>query len=279
MSPEETLEIVRSFRARPARVFRQWVQPDNLAAWFAPDGHTVQHVALELRAGGAWEVAYRSDAGVSYLESGVFVEVLEPERLVFTLSLNGGPQTRVTVTFTATEAGTEMIFRQTGLQDRLLREAQRLGWLTCFRKLEDHMSDEEEIRELFVQWWRDAAAKDLDAVMRPIAPDVHAYEHEAPLQYQGQAALRETCRQGFEKAQGDFTWDIPDLQILVRGDLAVTWGLNRMRAQVPGQPVHESWSRGTRVFRKLHGQWKLVHQHVSFPFDPDSGLSRMDLRP
>jgi ketosteroid isomerase-like protein len=27
----------------------------------------------------------------------------------------------------------------------------------------------------------------------------------------------------------------------------------------------ESWSRGTRVFRRREGRWLMTHQHVSFP--------------
>ena len=32
--------------------------------------------------------------------------------------------------------------------------------------------------------------------------------------------------------------------------------------------IVESWSRGTRVFRRRDGDWTIVHQHVSYPYDP-----------
>jgi ketosteroid isomerase-like protein len=52
-----------------------------------------------------------------------------------------------------------------------------------------------------------------------------------------------------------------------------------MRAAQPGGAGFEAWSRGTRVFRKTDGQWKLIHQHVSFPYDPETGAVKTDLRP
>ncbi|MFY1688541.1 YybH family protein [Plantactinospora sp. WMMB782] len=130
---------------------------------------------------------------------------------------------------------------------------------------------EHEIRREFAEWFRDSAAKDLDAVMTKIAPDVVSYEHAAPQVHRGADAVREVCRQGFELARGEFRWDIPDLEVVVRDDIAVTWGLNRMRVQEPGGEPVETWSRGTRVFQKVDGRWQMIHQHVSFPFDPATG--------
>jgi ketosteroid isomerase-like protein len=138
---------------------------------------------------------------------------------------------------------------------------------------------EREIRQLFELWWRDAAAKDVDAVMAPIASDVVSYEHEAPLEYVGKNAVRAVCQRGFDAMPGQFRWDIPDLHIVVRGDLAVTWGLNRMRAEQAGSPAFESWSRGTRILQKVDGRWQMIHQHVSFPYDPATGSAKTELRP
>lgn len=130
---------------------------------------------------------------------------------------------------------------------------------------------EAEIRREFEEWFRDAAAKDLDAVLTKIADDAVSYEHEAPLAYVGVGAIGEVCRNGFDVMKGEFRWDIPDLHVVVRDDIAVTWGLNHMRARQPGGEKVESWSRGTRVFQRIDGAWKLIHQHVSDPYDPETG--------
>ncbi|MFF0450747.1 YybH family protein [Streptomyces sp. NPDC004609] len=129
------------------------------------------------------------------------------------------------------------------------------------------------------QWFDRTAAKDLDGLMSHIAEDVVSYEHGEPLQHLGLESIREECRRGLEAASGAIDWNVPDLEILVREDIAVAWGLNRMRTQQPDGETAESWSRGTRVFQRRDGEWKMIHQHVSFPYDPETGRAKTGLRP
>ncbi len=138
---------------------------------------------------------------------------------------------------------------------------------------------EDEVRKEFETWFRAATFRDLDGLMTKIADDAVSYEHEAPLQHHGAPAIREVCRKGFAMARGQFKWNVPDLRIVVRGDIAVTWGLNRMQFQAPGEESVVTWSRGTRVFQKIAGKWKLIHQHVSFPYDPETGQASASLSP
>jgi ketosteroid isomerase-like protein len=135
-----------------------------------------------------------------------------------------------------------------------------------------------ELRAIHDRWSADTEAKDLDGLMEPIAEDVVSYEHEPPLVYRGAAEVRAACERGLD-AGPDASFDIPDLEIVASGDLAVAWGLNRTLASVGGA-AEETWSRGSRVFRRDEaGRWRLVHQHVSFPFDPETGQACTDLRP
>jgi ketosteroid isomerase-like protein len=144
---------------------------------------------------------------------------------------------------------------------------------------ESDAAAEREIRSLFDAWWRASAAKDIDASMYPIASDVVSYEHVPPLEYVGVGKVREVCQSGFDAMPEQFRWDVPDLQVRVRGDLAVTWGLNHMQAHPPGKPELQLWSRGTRIFQKIDGRWQMIHQHVSFPYDPKTGAAKTDLKP
>jgi ketosteroid isomerase-like protein len=227
------------------------------------------------------------------------LDVREPERLVFTLTQRGngqaGPETTVVVDFTEEGGRTHMAFEQSGYTSKSMRDGNAEGWLECFQKLEAHLrpqpqqktsngvsqmaAAEEELRKEFADWLAAAAKKDLDAVMQKIEDNVVSYEHDAPLVYNGAAAVREVCRRGFEAMPGEFNWDIPDLQIIVRDDIAVTWGLNRMRAKQSGQDEFVSWSRGTRIFQRKGDGWKLIHQHVSYPYDPETGEAKLFLRP
>lgn len=137
---------------------------------------------------------------------------------------------------------------------------------------------EQEVRQLHEKWFAGTAAGDLDAMMTAVAADVVSYEHEAPLVYRGVDAVREACRRNLDLSAGaSVTWDVPDLTILVRDDLAVAWGLNHVRVRPPTGPTSDSWSRGTRVFARRDGQWLMIHQHLSVPVDPETGQAATDL--
>lgn len=144
----------------------------------------------------------------------------------------------------------------------------------------DAQQGEADIRELHQRWFASTTEKDLDGLMACIADDVVSYEHDEPLEYVGVDAVREVCREGLEAVgEGEVGWEVPDMSVLVQGDLAVAWGLNRMTARMPGGDEHQSWSRGTRVFRRRAGRWELVHQQLSYPRDPATGTARTDLTP
>lgn len=143
----------------------------------------------------------------------------------------------------------------------------------------DHSTAIGEIRELHEAWFAASRAKDLDASMAPIAPGIVSYEHSAPLQYTNVDDIREECRRGFEYQSDHFDWTVPDLTVFVRDDLAVAWGLNRMASRTSDAHEDVMWSRGTRVFQRIGGDWKMIHQHVSFPVDPDTGAAATALTP
>lgn len=181
---------------------------------------------------------------------------------------------------------TQIHFLLTGLGSTRWRDDNAQGWKECFGKLARRLvssapdvATERELRHLFEDGWRAAAAKDTAGAMAPIAADVVSNEHDTPLRHVGLDAVRAVCQRGFDATKGELRWDIPDLRVIVGGDLAVTWGLDRMWSQEPGANPAELWSRGTRVFQKVDGRWQMIHQHVSFPCDPETGAAKVDLKP
>lgn len=275
-----TIEIDRELAATCAAVHRRWTEPSAMARWFAPPGYATIASAADPRPGGAWQLGFRSEDGShEYVERGEYREV-EPGRIVLTLTQvdppHRNPETLVTVELedigTAAAPRTRMRFRQSGYRSIDQRLGNEQGWQGCFDALAEDVaagadSDLAELRDLFTAWFDASERKDLDGSMAPIAAEIVSYEHEAPQQYQGAEAVRDVCARGFDYQPEKFRWDIPDLRIEVAGDLAVAWGLNRMSATLADGTVRTDWSRGTRVFRRRHGSWQMVHQHVSFPID------------
>lgn len=174
-----------------------------------------------------------------------------------------------------------MHFHQTGFIQVEHRDGVAEGWGGCLDKLASRVEGEgeDEIRALFEAWFDASERKDLDASMAPVAPAIVSYEHSMPLEVRDIDTMRAECKVGFDRSGPEFRWDIPDLQVIVRGDIAVTWGLNRMADRIDGVVRSEMWSRGTRIFQRIDGRWQMIHQHVSFPVDPATGNARFDLVP
>jgi uncharacterized protein YndB with AHSA1/START domain len=83
--PEQgALVLTRVFDAPRALVFRAWTDPKHLAQWWGPKGFTNPVCELDVRPGGALRIVMRAPDGVDYPMTGVFREVVEPARLVFT---------------------------------------------------------------------------------------------------------------------------------------------------------------------------------------------------
>jgi ketosteroid isomerase-like protein len=62
--------------------------------------------------------------------------------------------------------------------------------------------------------------------------------------------------------------DAVDLEHLVigsSGDLAYTVGFERSHVSVDGGPPGDMTLRVTHIYRRIDGDWKLIHRHADFP--------------
>ena len=142
---DRELVITRVFDAPRELVWKAWTEPERIKQWLAPKDFTIPVAEGDLRPGGAWRSSMRKPDGTDLWLGGVYREIVEPERLVFThawLDEKGkpGPETVVTVTLTERAGKTEMNFRQTGFDSVESREGHSDGWNQCFTKLEEMLA-------------------------------------------------------------------------------------------------------------------------------------------
>lgn len=78
------LVFTRDFALPRDRIFRAWTTPDLLAQWFAPPGMTIRDVAMDVRPGGILSCVMGAPDGSTFPTTFHYLEVLEPERIVFT---------------------------------------------------------------------------------------------------------------------------------------------------------------------------------------------------
>jgi uncharacterized protein YndB with AHSA1/START domain len=75
--------ITRIFDAPRPLVFRMWTEPKHMAQWWGPAGFTNPVCELDVRVGGKLRILMRAPDGVDYPMTGVFREIVAPQRLVF----------------------------------------------------------------------------------------------------------------------------------------------------------------------------------------------------
>lgn len=142
---DRELVIDRTFDAPRNLVWKAWTDAEQMKHWSAPKGFTVPVSEGELRPGGKWRSCMVTPDGKELWLGGVYREIVEPERLVFTHAWDGpdgkpGPETVVTVTFSERDGRTSMNFRQTGFESRDSRDAHAHGWGQCFDLLGDFLT-------------------------------------------------------------------------------------------------------------------------------------------
>ena len=105
--PPHELLTTRVFDAPRELVFKAWTERERLQRWWGPKGFTNPVCEVDVRPGGAIRIDMRAPDGKIYPMTGKFLEVVEPERLVFissALDSNGEPMFEVLNTVTFSDA-------------------------------------------------------------------------------------------------------------------------------------------------------------------------------
>jgi uncharacterized protein YndB with AHSA1/START domain len=141
------IAITRVFDAPRERVWKEWTEPDRFADWFGgPESEVpLATVSMEVRPGGAWRLTmFAGEERREIRWKGEYHEVVEPERLVFTISdqPGDGPYELVTVVLADLGDGrTEMQFEQRGALPPEVYERAGQGWSSFFDRIAERLAD------------------------------------------------------------------------------------------------------------------------------------------
>jgi uncharacterized protein (TIGR02246 family) len=137
--------------------------------------------------------------------------------------------------------------------------------------------DEAQVRECLNKWTRALHAKDLGALTALYAPDTIAFDLMPPSQVDASH-----YRKNFERWLGSMTgpieYEIHDLRVTTGGDVAFSHNLGHVKGTRANGEKADYWVRATVGFRKHNGQWLVIHDHVSMPFDMETGKAVRALR-
>src|SRR4051794_26565493 len=109
---DRELVLTRIIDAPREKLFRAWTDPELLKQWFAPLPYTTPHAEMEVRPGGSSLIVMRGPDGNEFPNRGIYLEIVENERLVFTDAYTAAwepsdkPFMTVIITFADEEGGT-----------------------------------------------------------------------------------------------------------------------------------------------------------------------------
>jgi ketosteroid isomerase-like protein len=122
-------------------------------------------------------------------------------------------------------------------------------------------------------------AGDVEAMLAQCAANMVVFDLVAPLKHEGAAELRQIWKQALAGFEPPLDYDFQQLHIEVEGDLALARCLNRFGGTRNDGARVVNWMRSTFALRRLQGRWKIMHQHVSAPFDMTTGKALLELHP
>jgi len=139
------LILSRVIDAPREQVFKAWTDPALLTQWFTPAPWTTSAAETDVRPGGSNLIVMRSPEGTEFPNRGVYLEVVENQRLVFTNAYTRAwePSEKpfITVVLTFEDEGGKTMYtarvRHWTVADREAHEKMGFhqGWAICAEQL------------------------------------------------------------------------------------------------------------------------------------------------
>jgi uncharacterized protein YndB with AHSA1/START domain len=157
----QPLVIERTFDAPRELVWRAWTDPEQVKKWWGPKDFTAPVVKHDFRVGGKWLYAMQSASfndGRPIWATGVYREIIEPERIVMTDSfadedgnivpashyaMEGEFPLEMLITVTFEDAGsgkTRLTIRHEGLPAGEQAAGANVGWNESLDKLTEALA-------------------------------------------------------------------------------------------------------------------------------------------
>lgn len=140
-------------------------------------------------------------------------------------------------------------------------------------------SSEQELRQLLDERIAAVRTKDPEPLARRHAENVVAFDVLPPLMRRGPGPIIEKTQQWFDGYATDIGYEVEELEIHADGDLGFCWFVYNVKGTLKTGDDVDMWVRATLCCQKVNGDWRIVHDHESVPFDPVTGKGVVDLAP
>jgi uncharacterized protein YndB with AHSA1/START domain len=143
---ERVLTLTRIFDAPRSLVFDAWTEPQHLIRWWGPRGFTMPTCEMDVRAGGKYRFRMRSPEGPEVWWHGICREIVKPDRIVWTCSIDDADgnsisgETVLTVTLEDQAGKTKLTLHQAMFASDTLKESHNNGWNSAMERLAEYLA-------------------------------------------------------------------------------------------------------------------------------------------
>jgi len=146
-SGDHEIAMSRVFNAPRALVFDSLTNLALLKRWFGLfAGWALATCEIDLKVGGAFRFVWRNSNGMTMVMRGVYREIVVPERIVNTESVDGYPGEAVTTTVLTEEAGRTTLtatirYESPEIRDAVLKSNMERGAAASYDKLAEILNE------------------------------------------------------------------------------------------------------------------------------------------
>lgn len=140
-------------------------------------------------------------------------------------------------------------------------------------------NNEAQIRAIIAERVEGVDHKDINALIVNHAADAAIFDVLDPLHYEGVETVKERAEKWLAAYETKIGYEIRDLQITSGETVAFCRYLYHVSGTLKTGDEVSMWVRATVCFQKTDGEWKIVHEHQSVPFNAETGKASLDLKP
>ncbi len=140
-------------------------------------------------------------------------------------------------------------------------------------------SADQEIRAVIDERVSAVRAKASAPLVDRQADDIVIFDVLPPLLTRGGDAVVEQTRAWFDAYASDIAYDVEEVEIHADADVAFCSFVYHVGGTLTSGDAVDMWVRATLGLRRTDGVWRIVHDHESVPWDPQTGRGVIDLPP
>ena len=137
---------------------------------------------------------------------------------------------------------------------------------------------EAEVRSLIEKRTQATRDKNVPGATSTIAPDLVMFDVVDPLRRAGSNEATQRSEAWFSTFKNQIGFVIRDLVVVASEDVAFSHSLNHYRGET-SNGLLSMWVRMTTCYQRVNGNWMIVHEHSSVPFNTDTGKASTNLQP